>query len=78
MHAYRVTLIVGGGGSCGMIFRSRDCKHIATFDMHMASVICTELNQAAHAAAASKRKERTMKKAKPMPKPTKPGKKKGC
>jgi len=41
--------------------------------------IVAELNQAAHAAAALPRKERTMKKAKPMPKPTKPGKKKkGC
>ncbi len=51
---------------------------IATFDdAVLATTICNELNQAAMHGRTT-RKERTMKKAKPMPKPTKPGKKKGC
>jgi len=82
MPAYRVTLIVGRGQTCGLIFRACDCHHIASFDdMSLATTICSELNQAAHAAAAAHRKEYPMKKVtKPMSKPMKPAKKgkKGC
>jgi hypothetical protein len=78
VSAYRITLIIGGGRTYGLIYRNRDMRQIAGFDdMALATTICAELNQAAMHGRIT-RKERTMKKAKPMPKPTKPGKKKGC
>lgn len=65
--------LVRDAGMVGIISRCRDGMQIANFPAGdgTAQLICDELNQAAHAAAALTRKESAMKK--PM-KPAKPAK----